>query len=71
MFNLFTLTFTSVFLLGDDNLGTFYAWKFEIWYAIYPDLNLQLCGRVSPWVIHLGGTRCPKGVAICVFWTHE
>ena len=49
----FTLTFTSAFhlevrvSLGGYNLDTFYSIGIEIWYAIYPDLNLQFSARVA------------------------
>ena len=44
----FTLTFTSAFLLEVIiYLGTFYT-RVEIWYATYPDLDLQLCAKVAP-----------------------
>ena len=34
--------------LGGYNLVYLLCWEVELWYATYPDLNLQLCARVTP-----------------------
>ena len=53
--------------LGCHNLGIFYARELQL-YAIYPDLNNQLC-QSYPCIMPWGGARCLKDGGIVVLRT--